>query len=207
MKLLVFGATGGTGQAVVSQALEQGHAVTAFVRNPAALAARDGLAVVRGELADAAAVEAAVSGHDAVLSALGSRGGDSAPVSDGTKVIVKAMSQAGVRRLIYVTSFGVGDSLEQMGWFARNVVAGMMLKNVLAAKELEEQAIMSSGLDWIIARPGSLEDGPRTGAYRCITDPKEKVGRPRISRADVADFMLKNLTDTQYVCRAVALTY
>lgn len=207
MKLLVFGATGGTGQALLSQALEQGHEVTAFVRNPAALTGRDGLTIVGGELTDVAAVEAAVSGQEAVLSALGSRGGQSAPVSDGTKVIVEAMSKAGVRRLVYVTSFGVGDSLEQMGWFARNVVAGMMLKNVLAAKELEEQAIMKSGLDWIIARPGSLEDGPRTGVYRCVTGAKEKVGRPRISRADVADFMLKNLTDTKYVCRAVGLTY
>ena len=206
MKLLVFGATGGTGQALLSQALEQGHGVTAFVRNPAALTARDGLTVVPGELTDAAAVQAVLTGQDAVLSALGGRGDQSKPLSEGTKVIVDAMVRTGVRRLLYVTSMGVGDSLEQMGWFARTVVAGMMLKNVLAAKELEERAIMASGVDWIIARPGSLEDGPRTGVYRCITDAREKVGRPRISRADVADFMLKNLTDARYVCQAVGLT-
>ncbi len=207
MKLLLFGATGGTGQALLSQALEQGHAVTAFVRKPAALAARDGLTVVQGELTDAAGVQAVVAGQDAVLSALGGRGDQSTPISEGTKVIVDAMGKASVRRLIYVTSFGVGDSLEQMGWFSRNVVAGMMLKNVLAAKELEEAAIMQSGLDWTIARPGGLEDGPRTGVYQCITDTTEKVGRPRISRADVADFMLKSLAESKYVGKAVSLTY
>ncbi len=207
MKLLVFGATGGTGQAVVTQGLAQGHEITAYVRNSAGLAGRDGLTVVQGQLTDAAAVGAAVARHDAVLSALGGRGDQTVPVSEGTKVIVAAMQDAGVRRLVYVTSFGVGDSLEQMGWFARQVVAGMMLKKVLAEKEYEEQAIMQSRLDWTILRPGSLEDGPRTGVYRCITDSKEKVGRPRIARADVADFMLKSLVDDRFVGRAVALTY
>jgi putative NADH-flavin reductase len=207
MKLLVFGATGGTGQALVSQALEQGHQVTAFVRNPAALSARDGLSVIQGELSDAAAIAAAVTGQAAVLCALGNRGGQTGVLPAGVKNIVEAMDAAGVRRLVYVTSFGVGDSLEQMGWFARQVVAGMMLKKTLAEKELEEEAIRASKVDWIIVRPGSLEDGTRTGVYRCVTDSKETVGRPRISRADVADFMLKNLTEAQFVRRAVGLTY
>ena len=117
------------------------------------------------------------------------------------------MSQAGVRRLIHVSSFGVGDSLAQMGWVARRIVVPLFLRKALDEKAIEEQVIRASDLDWIIARPGGLEDGPRTGVYRCITDPREKVGQPRIARADVADFMLQNLADERFVRRAVGLTY
>jgi putative NADH-flavin reductase len=207
MKLLVFGATGGTGQALVSQGLEEGHQITAFVRDPAAVAPREGLTVVQGDVTNAERVRKAIAGQGAVLSALGSRGGTEGVIAQGARNIIAGMSETGVRRLIYVTSFGVGDSLEQMGWFARTVVVGMFLKKALAEKELEELAIRSSTVDWTIVRPGSLEDGPKTGTYRCITDPKEKLGRPRIARADVADFMMKNLSSDQFVRKAVGLTY
>lgn len=207
MKLLVFGATGGTGQALVSQGLEQGHQVTAYVRNPAAVASREGLTVVQGDVTNVELVTKAIAGQDVVLSTLGSRGGPEGVIAEGARNIIAGMSATGVRRLIYVTSFGVGDSLEQMGWFARTVVVGMFLKKALAEKELEEQAIRSSSVDWTIVRPGSLEDGPKTGSYRCVTDPSEKLGRPRIARADVADFMLKNLSSDQFIRKAVGLTY
>ena len=207
MRLLVFGATGGTGRALLDQGLAQGHQVTAFVRNPAALEARPGLTIVQGDVTDAAAVGRAVAGHEAVLSALGPRGGEYGVLPGGVQNIVAAMSQAGVRRLIHVSSFGVGDSLAQMGWVARQIVVPLFLRKALDEKEIEEGIIRASDLDWIIARPGGLEDGPRTGVYRCITDPHEKVGQPRIARADVADFMLQNLADERFVRRAVGLTY
>ena len=207
MRLLVFGATGGTGRALLSQGLEQGHQVTAFVRNPAALEARPGLTTVSGDVTDAAAVGRAVAGHEAILSALGPRGGQYGLLPGGVQNIVAAMSQAGVRRLIHVSSFGVGDSLAQMGWVARQIVVPLFLRKALDEKEIEEGIIRASDLDWIIARPGGLEDGPRTGVYRCIADPREKVGQPRIARADVADFMLQNLADERFVRRAVGLTY
>ncbi len=207
MKLLVFGATGGTGRAVLDLGLAQGHQITAFVRNPTALQAQPGLEMVQGDVTDAAAVRRAVAGHDAVLSALGPRGGQYGVLPGGVQNIVTAMGQAGIRRLIHVSSFGVGDSLAQMGWVARQVIVPLMLRKALDEKAIEEQIIAASDLDWIIARPGGLEDDPRTGVYRCITDPREKVGRPRISRADVADFMLKNLTDDRFVRQAVGLTY
>ncbi len=207
MKLLVFGATGGTGRAVLDLGLAQGHQITAFVRNPTALQAQPGLEMVQGDVTDAAAVRRAVAGHDAVLSALGPRGGQYGVLPGGVQNIVTAMGQAGIRRLIHVSSFGVGDSLAQMGWVARQVIVPLMLRKALDEKAIEEQIIAASDLDWIIARPGGLEDGPRTGVYRCITDPREKVGRPRISRADVADFMLQNLTDDRFVRQAVGLTY
>ncbi len=207
MRLMVFGATGGTGRALLEQGLAQGHQVTAFVRNPAALEPRAGLTIVEGEVTDAAVVSRAVAGQEAVLSALGPRGGGYGVLPGGVRNIVAAMSQAGVRRLIHVSSFGVGDSLAQMGWVARGIVVPLFLRKALDEKEIEEQIIRASDLDWIIARPGGLEDGPRTGVYRCITDPHEKIGQPRIARADVADFMLQNLADERFVRRAVGLTY
>ena len=189
--------------------------MTAFVRNPAALEARPGLTIVEGDVTDAAAIGRAigratgraVAGHEAVLSALGPRGGQYGVLPGGVQNIVAAMSQAGVRRLIHVSSFGVGDSLAQMGWVARQIVVPLFLRKALDEKEIEEGIIRASDLDWIIARPGGLEDGPRTGVYRCITDPREKVGQPRIARADVADFMLQNLADERFVRRVVGLTY
>ena len=207
MRLLVFGATGGTGRALLSQGQEQGHQMAAFVRNPAVLEARPGLTIVQGDVTDAAAVNRAVAGHEAILSALGPRGGQYGVLPGGVQNIVAAMRQAGVRRLIHVSSFGVGDSRAQMGWVARQIVVPLFLRKALDEKEIEEGIIRASDLDWIIARPGGLEDGPRTGVYRCITDPREKVGQPRIARADVADFMLQSLADERFVRRAVGLTY
>jgi len=207
MKLLVFGATGGTGWALLDQGLAQGHQMTAFVRNPAALEPGAGLTVVQGDVTDAAAVSRVATGHEAVLSALGPRGGQYGVLPGGIQNILAAMGEAGIRRLIHVSSFGVGDSLAQMGWVARQVFVPLFLRKSLDEKEIEEGIIRASDRDWIIVRPGGLVDGPRTGVYRCITDPGEKISQPRIARADVADFILKNLTDEVFVRRAVGLTY
>ena len=206
MKLLIFGATGGTGQQLVTQALAESHTVTAFVRHPEAVTTQHAnLSIVQGDIVDAVAVADAVAGHDAILSALGTRTGP-AVLPEGTRNILAAMERAGIRRSLWVSSFGVGDSMAQMGWLARTVIVPLFLKAALAEKEVQEKIIRESAGDWIIARPGGLTDGPLTGVYRVI-GPGDKVGRPAISSADVADFMLKNLTDTRYVRRAVGLTY
>jgi putative NADH-flavin reductase len=207
MKLLILGATGGTGQQVVAQALAQGHIVTAFARRPEAVTTQHAnLTAIQGDIIDAAAVATAVAGHEAVISALGTRAGPPA-LPEGTHNILVAMEQAGIRRSLWVSSFGVGDSQQQMGWIARTVIVNLFLKNAIAEKEIQERYIRESAGDWIIARPGGLTDGPLTGSYRCVIGPDEKVGRPSISRADVADFLLKNLTDDRYVRKAVGLTY
>ncbi len=206
MKLIVFGATGGTGQQVVAQALVQGHTVTAFARRPEAVTTHHAnLTVVQGDIIDPAAVAAAVAGHDVVISALGTRGGP-AVLPEGTRNILEAMQAHGVRRSLWVSSFGAGDSLKQMGWLAQNLIVKGFLRQAIVEKNAQETIIMASSGDWIIARPGGLTDGPLTGAYR-VTGPGDKVGRPSISRSDVADFLLKNLTDTRYVRCAVGLTY
>jgi putative NADH-flavin reductase len=206
MKLVVFGATGGTGQQLVTQALAQGHQVTAFVRRPEAFMIRNpALTVVQGDILDKEVVREAVAGQDVVLSALGTRSGP-AVLPEGTRAILEAMKEHGVRRSLWVSSFGAGDSLKQMGWVAQTLIVKGLLRQAIQEKEAQERVIMELGLDWIIARPGGLTDGPLTGQYR-VTGPGDKVGRPAISRADVADFMLKNLTDTQYVLQAIGLTY
>ena len=170
MKLLVFGPTGGTGQQIVAQALAQGHEVTAFARRPDAVTAQDArLTVVQGDVADKEAVRAAVAGHDAILSALGTRGGQSALI-EGTRNIVDALAANVRQRSLWVSSFGVGESMAQMGWFAQKIIVPMVLKAALAEKEVQEKIIVDSGLDWIIARPGGLTDGQRTGVYRCIAE-------------------------------------
>ncbi len=206
MKLLVFGATGGTGRALLNQGLEQGHQVTAFVRNPAALEARPGLTIVEGDVMDAAAVSRAVADHEAVLSALGPRGGQYGVLPSGVQNIVDLMSQAGVRRLIHVSSFGVGDSLAQMGFVARQIVVPLFLRNALDEKEIEEGIIRErTRLDH---RPAGRTGGrPRDLRIPLHHRPAQKVGRPRIARADVAHFMLQNLADERFVRRAVGLTY
>ena len=146
-----------------------------------------------------------IPGHDVVVSALGTRGGP-AVLPEGTRNILTAMQAHGVRRSLWVSSFGAGDSLKQMSWLAQNLIVKGFLRQAIQEKEAQERIIMEFGQDWIIARPGGLTDGPLTGTYR-VTGPGDKVGRPSISRADVADFMLKNLTETRYVRRAVGLTY
>jgi putative NADH-flavin reductase len=206
MRLLVFGATGGTGQQLVAQALAQGHLVTAFVRRAEAVTTKhDSLIVVQGDIIDATAVNPAVAGQDVVLSALGTRGGPSALVV-GTHNILEAMRTHGVRRSLWVSSFGAGDSLQQMGWLSQTLIVKGLLRQAIQEKNAQEKIIMASDSDWILARPGGLTDGPLTGTYR-VAGLGDKVGRPSISRADVADFMLKNLADDRYIRNAVGLTY
>jgi len=206
MKLIIFGATGGTGRQCVDQALAQGHQVTAFVRQSAALTVQHpDLTIIQGDITDQDAVQRAIPGHDVVISALGTRGGP-AVLPEGTRNVLEAMASHGVRRSLWVSSFGAGDSLQQMGWLSQTLIVKGLLRQAIQEKNAQEQIILASGGDWIIARPGGLTDGPLTGTYR-VTGPGDKVGRPSISRADVADFMLKNLADTRYARRAVGLTY
>ena len=206
MKLIIFGATGGTGRQCVDQALAQGHQVTAFVRQSAALTVQHpDLTIIQGDITDQDAVQRAIPGHDVVISALGTRGGP-AVLPEGTRNILEAMASHGVRRSLWVSSFGAGDSLQQMGWLSQTLIVKGLLRQAIQEKNAQEQIILASGGDWIIARPGGLTDGPLTGTYR-VTGPGDKVGRPSISRADVADFMLKNLTDDRYIRKAVGLTY
>ncbi|MGD0463394.1 MAG: SDR family oxidoreductase [Tepidisphaeraceae bacterium] len=209
MNLVVFGATGPSGRELLKQALDQGHRVTASARNPEKLTFQhDRLNIIKGDILDPASVEAAIAGADVVLSVLGVRKlGKNTILSDGTGNIIAAMQRRGVRRFICESSLGVGDSRGQMSWLFEKIILPSLLRNAFADKEIQERTIMQSEVDWTIVRPAMLTNGPRTGVYRAwVGKPKEAI-RGKISRADVADFMLKQLNSPEFVKRAVGLSH
>jgi uncharacterized protein YbjT (DUF2867 family) len=204
LRIALFGATGGTGRQVLAQALEQGHGVRALVRDPTKLPEQAGLTRIVGDVLDPEATRRCIEGADAVICVLGSRHGGREPVEAvGTWHILEAMQSRGVRRLIAVTSLGVGDSRAQINPLFRAIM-DLTLKPIMQAKEEQERLIKASGLDWTIVRPGGLTDGPRTGRYRCGIDPRIRGGR--VSRADVADFVLRQLTNRDFLHQTPAVT-
>jgi putative NADH-flavin reductase len=209
MKILIFGSTGGTGRELVTQALDAGYEVTAFARNPARLddIAQENLHKVRGDVLDSAAVESAVGGHDAVLCAIGAGAGRTTLREAGTRAIVRAMEKAGVRRLICQSSMGIGDSRTNLGFLTKYVIVPVFLRHAFADHERQEAVVRESDLDWTIVRPPHLKDGPRTGRYRHGFSPTDAAIEGKISRADVADFMLSQLTDDAYIRKAPGVSY
>ncbi|NDJ19449.1 NAD(P)-dependent oxidoreductase [Myxacorys almedinensis] len=209
MKVLIFGATGSIGRQLVQQALEQGHLVTAFVRNPAKLNLQHAnLKIVQGDVLDSVAVEQAVQGQDAVLCSLGSGQQRTGTIrSEGTRQIVRAMEKTRVRRLICQTTLGVGESQGNLNFFWKYIMFGFLLRQVFLDHVRQEEFVKQSHLDWTIVRPSTFVDGDssatqghaRTGIYRHGFAGTDKIPNLTISRADVADFMLKQLTDDSYL--------
>jgi putative NADH-flavin reductase len=164
--------------------------------------------VVQGDVLDSRSVEAAVQGQDAVLSALGVRKlRKNTILSDGTKNSIQAMERHGVKRFICESSLGVGDSRGQLGWVFNIFIIPLLLRNVFQDKEAQEQYVQQRSLEWVIVRPAALTNGPRTGAYRSGFSPTDRTITAKISRADAADFMLKQLTDNSYLCKTPGLSY
>ncbi|MGH3326460.1 MAG: NAD(P)-dependent oxidoreductase [Streptomycetales bacterium] len=222
MKLTIFAATGGTGRHVLEQAVAAGHDVTAVVRNPKKLSGQ--ARVVTADLAapDPAALAAAVDGADAVLSGLGPRSNAEAGIaSRGTQAIVDAMKATGARRLVVISS----ESMTTIpspgrpnppkhdpgeGLILRYVV-GPPARRVFLRKQYADLGVMEdivrdSGLDWTIVRPALLTDKPVTGTYRTANGQKPRGGF-RISRADVAHFMLRVLERPETIEQAITITY
>jgi len=201
--LVVFGATGPSGRELVGQALALGHEVTAFVRDPAKLPVHhDRLRLAQGDVYDQEVVDAAVAGHDAVIGALGIRKGTPKTlVADGTERILKAMHRHGVRRYIGLSAFGAGETHDR-SLYTR--VTWATLGPNLEDKERHERLIAASDLDWTLVRPPRLTDGPATGRYRVGTDLKMSL-LSKVSRADVAAFMLEQLDDTTWIGKAPAI--
>lgn len=207
MKVLIFGATGATGRDVMKLALDLGYAVTAFVRNRAKVDLdHPALTVVQGDVMDLTSVERAVPGHDAVLCSLGD-GMTGKVRSTGTQNIIRAMQKTGVRRLICQSTIGAGDSQGNLNFYWKYVMFGILLRRALADTHLQEQYIRQSRLDWTIVRPGSLTDSGRTGTYRHGFPNNDKTTALKISTADVADFMLKQLIDDTYLHATPGLSY
>lgn len=205
MNISVFGATGGTGRQVVAQALDQGHHVTALVRDPARLPiTHPNLTVVQGDVLDPAPVNATLEGADAAVISLGNTPNNPEyVVSQGTAVILDAMKTQAVPRVVVITSMGTGDSIKQVSLPFRMMIQ-TVLKKAMEDKERQETLVMSSDREWIIVRPGGLTEGPATGAYRAGLDPNISAGQ--VSRADVAAFVLQQLDDDTYLRRTPAIS-
>lgn len=208
MNLLIFGSTGGVGRQLVQQALDQGHTVTAFARNPATLGIKHKrLLTVQGDVMDAASVERAMPGQEAVLAALGSSPLKNTEVrSEGNRKIIGAMEKAGIRRLVSLSTLGARDSWQILP-IKYKILFRTLLRKALSAHEGQEKYITQSQLDWTIVRPGAFKDGDRTGKYRHGFLSTDKTIAAEISRADVADFMLKQLVDDTYIRQAPGLSY
>jgi len=209
MKLAVFGATGGTGQALIAQALEQGHEVVAFVRDPGKFTITDTrLRVVPGDITEnASRVGEAIRGQDAVISALGRRNSFKSAdlISRSMRAIVPAMEHQGVRRLIVVSAFGVGESYHYAPLIPR-IMFRLLLGDIFADKKAGEDYVRQSSLDWTLVYPVLLTNGARTGKYR-VGERLDLHGVPKISRADVADFVLTQLQDGTYRHRIALISY
>ncbi len=205
MKLALFGATGGTGVEILTQAIAAEHTVVALVRNPEKITVQQiQLTTVTGDVLEQADVDKVVAGSDAVICTLGNTSNNpDMVVSTGTKHIIDAMQRYGVQRLIVVSSLGVGDSKDQVPFFFK-VLMKTALRKVMKDKEAQEQLVRNSGLTWTIVRPGGLTDKPRTGNYQVSTDSSTVAGQ--IPRADVADFVLQELTKNAYIHKAPAIT-
>ncbi|MFP4324132.1 MAG: NAD(P)-dependent oxidoreductase [Anaerolineales bacterium] len=207
MKLAIFGGTGKTGQHLVKQALNAGHAVTALARTPSKLALNnDKLHVVQGDILDANCVAETIQGVDAVLSVLGPS--DNKPtftISQGMDHILAAMQQHGVQRLIISAGAGVRDPQDKPGMIDKvaSIALNILSKNVAADMKQVVEKVRASDTQWTIVRVPMLTDKPAQGTL--------KVGyvgdiTPQISREDMAQFMLDQVANETYIRKAPAIS-
>jgi putative NADH-flavin reductase len=207
MKLLLLGATGATGQAVLTLALGAGHEVTVLVRDPTAMRERAGqVRITTGDATSAHDLAAVLPGHDAVISALGSgKSLKSDVASRAATALVIAARHAGVSRLVVLSAFGVGDSLDQTST-AQKIAYRTVLRSLFADKAIADDLIRAGGQDWTLVYPVTLTNGPATnGSYRA-GDRLPMRGMPKISRADVATFMLTAAADRSWIHRTAVLS-
>lgn len=209
MNILVLGGSHGIGLEVAKQALESGDTVTILARHPEKVGLRhERLKLRKGDSTQPGDVDQAMEGQDAVVSTLGVPA-TRKPVtvfSKSARNVVDAVRKRGDKRIIHVTGIGTGDSRGHGGFAHDRIVQPLLLKTTYADKDREEEILKESGLDWTIVRPGYLTNGPRTGKFRVITD-LQGVKARRISRADVADFILKQVRNPTYRGKTPLLTY
>ena len=209
MNILIVGATRGIGRQLLEQALAAGHTVTALVRDPRRLDAHHArLKVIKGDILDAESVALAMDRQEGVCCSIGVKvpGIRVTLFSEGTRNLLNAMKKSGVRRLACVTGIGAGDSRGHGGFLYDALFYPLLLRTVYADKDRQEALIRASDTDWLIVRPGFLTNGPMTGRYRVITN-LSGVTAGRISRADVAHFIVQQLAVPSHLRQTPLLTY
>ncbi|MGX5831034.1 NAD(P)-dependent oxidoreductase [Mesorhizobium sp. 43Arga] len=209
MKILVLGATGATGRLIVSKALAEGHEVVALVRSKAKAGDLAGAELIEGDARDAAALTRAIAGCDAVVSSLGTAMSPFREVtllSTATRALVGVMEQQNIRRLVCITGLGAGDSRGHGGFFFDRLLLPVMLRKVYEDKDRQEDAIRGSTLDWTIVRPMVLNDKPARGHIKTLTD-LAGVHGGTIARADVADFVVQQLTADTWLRKSPLISW
>jgi len=209
MNVLIFGASGDTGRLLISTGLQQKHGITAFVRNPAKLNMHhENLSIVKGDVSDYKSVESALEGHDGAISALGAATPfkRNPTLVKGIENIVTAMHRQKVSRFIYQSFFGVSEYRSELG-FVLDKIMPLVMRNVVKDHEAKELSIVNSDLQWTIVRCSMLSHGPSTGKYRDGEHITSPFLFPIISREDVADFMIKQLSDYSYNYKKPRLMY
>ena len=209
MKILIIGASRGIGKALMECALEEDNEVTVLARNPSKITAtHTQLSVLEGDILDVNSLSSALKDQDAVCSCIG------CPItfkpvelfSRGAENIVATLTEESSKKYVTVTGIGAGDSKGHGGFLYDKIFNPLFLKTIYQDKDREEAIIKNSSLDWLIVRPAGLTNGPRTGIYHVIND-MSGVTMKRISRQDVADFILKELQEPSNFGRTPMLTY
>ena len=200
MKILILGSTGATGQQLVTQSLKQNYEVTALARDPSRLNLHhEKFRVVKGNILDKDVLANALEGNDAVLSALGV--GKSLKskdlISNAVRNIIPAMNEKNIKRLIFLSAFGVGETFKQAD-FIQRIIFKLFLRNIYADKSKADDQIRSSVLEWTLIYPVLLTDTPGIGNYK-VGEKLEMKGMPKVSRADVAEFMLRVVNDHSFI--------
>lgn len=204
MNIIVFGATGQTGQLVVKRLLEDNHSVTAFVRNLEKLkTVDDNLKVIKGSVLNSEEVSEAMKNQEAVVSCLGGNDNDkTTAITDMTKIIVDSMKKNHMKRIVAISSAGIHNEFS----FITNLIVKMFYKHVINDHKLAAQIIMSNDLDYTLARPLSLTEGELTKHYR-----KTPIGVPKggkdISRQDLAHFLVDVIENDDHKNETVGLAY
>jgi putative NADH-flavin reductase len=211
-KIIVFGASGITGAHIVTQALEQGHFVTAFVRNAAKLKVQhSNLRIVQGDVMNVENVANVILGQDVVICCIGTAAFKNGTIrSDATKIILAAMEKTGVKRFICQTSLGVGDSkvsFKRLPFFVRIFIVPLLIQKALEDHERQENYIKASNTAWTIVRPAGLYNTALTKKYRHGFAYDDKTITMKISRADVAYFILEQVNSDVYKNKVVGVSY
>lgn len=210
MNILIIGGTGKTGKELIIQSLEKGYLVTALARNPRKIKLHHSrLILKKGDVLKPETFGETFKGQDAVLSALGHKKFiiKTSILSEGTRNIIAEMKRQHINRFICITSLGINDSKFKLGLYYTLFVIPFILYFYFLDKSKQEKIIEESNLDWTIVRPGHFVSGKRTGRYKHGENLGHYILTRVISRADVADFMIKQLNDNTYLRKKPGLTY